>query len=167
MSKPAMTIRFARRHKHLLYSIFGLLWLSGLLWLVFHYFFRVIGVYGEMAHPMEVWWLRLHGLAAFSALVAIGSVATVHVQRGLQLKRNQRSGVIMLLIFFWLGATGYALYYFVSDVNQQWLPWIHWPAGLALPGLLGMHVYYGRLRAHRPSVVVKRHSRQTGNLHPK
>lgn len=162
-----MTIRFARRHKHLLYAIFGLLWLSGVLWLVFHYFFRVTGVYGEMAHPLEVWWLRLHGLAAFSALVVIGSVATVHAQRGWQLKRNHRSGVIMLLIFFWLGATAYALYYFVSDANEQWLPWLHWPAGLALPVLLGLHVYFGRLGARRPSIVMKRHPRQTSNLHPK
>src|SRR5512139_106729 len=65
-------IRLGPRHKKLLYAGFALLWLSGALWLAFHYFFRIEGEFGPKPHPLEAWWLhpleawwlRLHGLMA-------------------------------------------------------------------------------------------------------
>ncbi len=142
-----MAIRLAKPHKHFLYATFLLLWASGVLWLVFHYFMQAQGEFGVTPHPTENWWLRLHGLMVFAALVGIGSVLPVHAQRAWQLKKNRQTGLTMKLLLAWIAATGYALYYFASEVNENWLPVLHWGAGLAWPLMLVLHIQSGRRRA--------------------
>ena len=141
-----MPIRFAAPHRKFLYSVFSLLWLSGALWLVFHYFMRVPGEFGIAPHPAEIWRLRLHGLMVFAVLVALGTVLPVHARRAWQLKKNRRSGLLMKAIFLWLAVTGYALYYFASDSNENWLPLLHWGAGISVPLMLVLHIRKGRQR---------------------
>lgn len=147
MSSPV--IRLGSRHKRLAYAAFALLWASGALWLLFHYFLRTEGDFGPEAHPLEVWWLRLHGLMAMLGLIVIGSLATDHMRLAWSRRRNLRTGLPMLALTTWLAATGYALYYFSSDDNAAWLPLLHWAVGLALPGSLSIHVFAGRLRRPR------------------
>ncbi len=144
-------IRLGPRHKKLLYAGFALLWLSGALWLAFHYFFRVQGDFGPEPHPLQAWWLRLHGLMAMAALVLAGSLAPNHIRLAWERSRNHRSGLPMLALTAWLAATGYALYYFPSDDNAAWLPLLHWIAGLALPLMLVLHIRLGRRRTHPAS----------------
>ena len=145
--KPPV-IRLAPGHKRLVYAVFALLWTSGALWLAFHYFFAVEGDFGPVPHPLEKWWLRLHGLAAMFALVASGSLATNHMRLAWAQKKNRATGLLMLVLITWLAATGYALYYFSTDANAAWLPLLHWAAGLALPFALAVHIVAGR-RARR------------------
>ncbi|WP_310447236.1 hypothetical protein [Thiobacillus sp.] len=145
----APVIRLGARHKRLAYAAFALLWASGALWLLFHYFFGVAGDFGPEPHPLEKWWLRMHGLAAMLALVAVGSLATNHMRLAWSRKKNRRTGMPMLALTAWLAATGYALYYFSSDDNAAWLPLLHWTVGLALPLALVAHVVVGRRRAPR------------------
>lgn len=141
-----LPIRMGTRHKRALYGIVLALWASGALWLLFHYFLRVPGDFGDAAHPLEAWWLRLHGLSGFAALVAIGSVLPIHARRAWQLKKNRRSGLAMKVYLLWLALTGYALYYFLSEASEAWLPLAHWIAGLALPLAGLLHVRLGRRR---------------------
>jgi hypothetical protein len=145
MSKAV--IRLGPRHKKWLYAGFALLWLSGALWLAFHYFFRMEGEFGPEPHPLEAWWLRLHGLMAMVALVLVGSLAPNHIRLAWNRRKNHRSGLPMLALTVWLAATGYALYYFSSDDNAAWLPLLHWIIGLALPLVLVLHIRLGRRRA--------------------
>jgi cation transport ATPase len=147
-----MSIRFSTAHKRWLYCVFTTLWLSGITWLLFHYFMRTHSEFGEAAHPLEIWWLRLHGLAVFFGLVAAGSVLPVHARRAWQLRKNRASGLGMKLALGWLAATGYSLYYFASESNETWLPLLHWSAGLALPLLLVFHIRRGRVR-HRQNRI--------------
>ncbi|MFN3716784.1 MAG: hypothetical protein ACK4R8_08685 [Thiobacillus sp.] len=146
--KPPV-IRLAPGHKRLVYAVFALLWTSGALWLAFHYFFAVEGDFGPEPHPLEKWWLRLHGLAAMFALVASGSLAASHMRLAWTQKKNRATGLPMLAHITWLAATGYALYYFSTDANATWLPLLHWVAGLALPFALAVHLVAGRRRARR------------------
>ncbi len=142
-----LPIRFPTPHKRTLYAVFVLLWLSGALWLGFHYFLRAAGEFGETANPLEIWWLRLHGLMGFAALVVTGSVLPVHARRAWHLKKNRVSGLSMKLLLAWLALTGYALYYFATDDNAAWLPLLHWVVGLAFPLLLVWHIRRGRARS--------------------
>ena len=142
-------IRLGPRHKMLLYAGFALLWASGALWLAFHYLLRIEGDFGPEAHPLEAWWLRLHGLMAMAALVLGGSLAPNHMRLAWNRRKNMRSGIPMLGLTVWLAASGYALYYFSTDDNAAWLPLLHWIAGLALPVILVMHIRIGRRRAPR------------------
>lgn len=149
---PPSPIRLGAHHKRVLYGIVLALWGSGALWLLFHYFLRVPGDFGDAAHPLEAWWLRLHGLMGFVSLVAIGSVLPIHARRAWQLNKNRRSGLVMKVWLLWLALTGYALYYFLSESNEAWLPLAHWIAGLALPLAGLLHIRLGRRRAPRTRV---------------
>jgi hypothetical protein len=144
------TIRFSPLHRKTLYSVITLLWSSGTLWLVFHHFFRLHGDFGDRAHPLEIWWLRLHGLLVFAMLIGIGSVLPVHARQAWHLQRNRRSGLGMKGLFLWLASTGYALYYFANEENQDWLAVLHWAAGLAVPVVIALHIWLGR---RRPAAV--------------
>ncbi len=158
-----LPIRFGPRHKRALYAVFLMLWVSGTLWLTFHYFMRVPGEFGETAHPMEKWWLRLHGLMAFAMLVAIGSVLPIHARRAWHLKKNRITGLAMKGVFLWMALTGYALYYFVSDANEAWLPQLHWVAGLSLPLFLVVHIIRGRARP-QPQTIQRKGCSSTATL---
>jgi hypothetical protein len=138
-------VGLGRVHRRGLAGVFGLLWVSGLLWLVYHYFLRAEGPFGPRPHPLEGWWLRLHGLAAFGALLAVGSLLPLHARGGWVLRKRLRSGLTTLGTFAWLGFTGYALYYFADPEERAWLPWLHWAAGLAVPVLLVAHVRRWRI----------------------
>ncbi len=158
-----LPIRFAKPHKRVLYGVFGLLWLSGALWLGFHYFLRVPGEFGATAHPLEIWWLRLHGLMGFAMLVVIGSVLPIHTRRAWHLHKNRSTGFLMQSILLWLSLTGYALYYFATDANAVWLPLLHWVVGLALPLMLVLHIRRGRAASQ---IVFKPVSAPDTSLNP-
>ena len=117
--------------------------------------------FGPEVHPLEAWWLRLHGLMAMAALALGGSLAPNHMRPAWNRRKNMRSGVPMLALTVWLAASGYALYYFSTDDNAAWLPLLHWIAGLALPVILVVHIRIGRRRAPR---AVKR-AHQPPQLH--
>lgn len=132
-------MRLSSVHQRALHLSFGLLWLSGLLWLIFHYFLRQQGDFGPAPHVLEKWWLRLHGLAVFAMLLMLGSLITAHGRLAWRVKRQRRSGLSMLLLAGWLVGSGYALYYLVDDRQASWLPLLHWAAGLAAPLWLWSH----------------------------
>jgi hypothetical protein len=142
-------IRLGTRHKKLLYAGLVLLWTSGALWLIFHYFLQADGDFGPQPHLLEKWWLRLHGLAGMLALVLLGSLLPNHMKLAWTRRKNLRSGLPMLAGWSWLAATGYALYYFSSDANAAWLPLLHWGFGLALPVFLAIHIRDARIRSRR------------------
>ncbi len=150
LKHPLQPIRLPAAHKKTLYAVFTLLWLSGALWLLFHYTQRVAGEFGSTAHPLEIWWLRLHGLMGFAMLVLIGSLLPGHTRSAWRLKKNRPSGLGMKLLFGWLTLTGYCLYYFISEANEAWLPALHWSIGLAAPVVLILHIRLGRQR-HAPA----------------
>ncbi len=145
----AVPIRLGPDHRRWIHITFALLWLSGALWLGYHYFAQVAGPFGPRPHPLEQWWLRLHGLATMLGLVTLGSVLVHHVRRAWEKRRNRLLGGALVAGFLWLAGTGYALYYFAAGSNQAWLAPMHWVPGLALPLVLVLHVRRARRRNKR------------------
>lgn len=141
-------IRLGARHRRVVVASFALLWLSGALWLLYHYFLQRPGPFGNEPHPVEIWWLRLHGLAMMIMLVTAGSVVVHHAARAWQLRKHRMVGALLSVCLLWLAISGYALYYFSTDENRAWLPWLHWLPGLALPLVVTLHVRRGRGRHH-------------------
>jgi hypothetical protein len=161
MSQPA--IHLQATHKRLVYAVFALAWTSGVLWLLFHYFVIRQGAFGPESHPLEAWWLRLHGFASMLALVVLGSLAVNHMRHALHHRKSLSSGLSMLMLAVWLAATGYALYYFSSDDNAAWLPLLHWIPGLAVPVLLSVHVFASRVCLPRGRIRLRhRHDSHAG-----
>lgn len=153
------SIRLSPTHERWVIGTGIALLASGVLWLVFHYFVTVRGEFGDTPHPLEIWWLRLHGAAAMAFLVVLGTVLPVHVRRAWDLRRNYRTGLGVLLVTAVLLLTGYALYYVASEQLRPWLSCIHWVVGLVgLPALI-VHVFRGRQTSGRRASIRSRHRR--------
>ena len=140
----ARPVRLARGHRHWVYWIAGPLFLTGALWLAFHFFVQVDGQFGPAPHPLEHWWLRMHGAAAMAALVLVGSLLPIHVRRGWHQRRNLPLGVVLLSTVLLLTLSGYALYYFGGEEARPWISLFHWVIGLAAPVVIAWHVVSGR-----------------------
>jgi hypothetical protein len=137
-------MRLSTGHKQWIYWAAALLFGSGVLWLICHYFVRIEGEFGPAPHPMESWALRVHGAAAMVALVVAGSLIPIHARRGWQQRRNLLPGIALAAVLLLLTASGYALYYFAGEQARPLLSVLHWGVGLGTPGLLLWHIASGR-----------------------
>lgn len=142
MTSPAM--RLGKWHQGYLYLFSMLLVLSGALWLLFHYYVRMPGQFGDSPHLLEPWWLRIHGLSAAAFLIGFGSVLPGHVRRAWVGRRNRISGALFFTLLALLIATGYGLYYLGNDSVRDPVSLAHWLVGLGMPALMGCHIWLGR-----------------------
>lgn len=150
-----LPVRLSLRHKRWLYATAGLLFTSGLGWLIMHYLFAGRGDAGDAPHPSEPWWLRMHGAAAIGFLIALGSLLPGHISRAWQARRNHRSGLFMLMLVAALILTGYGLYYEGDEETRPWISLLHWWIGIAAAAGLPLHAVLGRreLTAKRPEAA--------------
>jgi hypothetical protein len=155
-----MKIRHAGKHAHgsklsprerfVTYAAFTLAWLSGATWLVFHYFLQRKGEFALEPHPLEHWWLRLHGLCAFVLLWLAGLLWVRHVRPGLRWPPRRQSGLAIAFAFCALAATGYLLYYVDEGAPRDVIGVLHWAIGLALSLPVVVHA----LPSYRPRVGI-------------
>ena len=135
--------RLSAVHRRLTYLVCALLYITGALWLLFHYAVAAPDELGRARHPLESWSLRLHGAVAFGFLVALGSLLPRHIGEAWATRRNRSSGAIMLSAASLLVITGWGLYYVGGETLREWLSIGHWVIGLAAAPLLLFHVLLG------------------------
>lgn len=140
-------MRLTSGHRQWVYWTGAGLFASGALWLVFHYFLEAQGEFGPTPHPLEHWWLRLHGAAAMLALLVVGSLLPIHVRRGWHQRRNLRLGIALSSALLLLTLSGYALYYFGGEDARPWISVLHWGIGVLSPLVLIWHITSGRSQA--------------------
>lgn len=149
--KKRLPMRLSQQHERWIYATGGVLFLSGLGWLIAHFFLAGPGEFGELHHVSEPWWLRLHGAGAMVFLLALGSLFPGHIVRAWQVRKNHRTGLLMLTIMAVLVVTGYGLYYAGDETTRPWISAVHWVVGLAAAAGLLLHVQIGRRsRGKRP-----------------
>jgi hypothetical protein len=141
------SMRLSPCHRRLAYSVLALAWLTGILWLVFHYFLNRQGEFGSEPHPLEAWWLRLHGVAAFASLWLGGLLWGLHVRPGLTRPNRRTSGIVLIALFALLVLSGYLLYYAGADWLRDGVRLVHWLVGLFL--VLPFLIHSLRARAAR------------------
>ena len=130
-----------------LYIVGGGSWLSGGLWLLFHYLLPRPGEFATTPHPLEAWWLTAHGAFAFIAIFTFGLLWGVHVVPGWKTRRRRPSGAAVVATVGWLALSGYLMYYLAGEQPRFVAGTLHWTVGLAAPLLF---VYHGlRARAVR------------------
>ena len=144
MPRRQLNNRLGNTHRRALYAMFVLLLVSGLLWLGFHYFISIKADFGDAHHPLEAWWLKLHGLAAMLALIGFGSLMPGHIRNAWQHRKNRGSGGSMVAVMAVLAFTGYFLYYAGGEEMRQFTSVAHWVIGLVLMPLLILHIVLGR-----------------------
>ena len=146
-ARRADSIRLGRWHQGAVYGATAALAVSGIIWLVLHYFLAVPGEYGPQIHPLEPWMLRLHGAAAMAGLIIYGSLLPVHIRRAWSIRRNIVLGIGLVAFMLLLTVTGYLLYYAGDENTRPVISAAHWILGLAVPALLVWHVVSGRTLA--------------------
>ncbi|WP_143270150.1 hypothetical protein [Bradyrhizobium sp. Ghvi] len=92
--------------------------------------------------------LMVHGGMAMLALLLLGALIPLHVQRSWRSGQNLGSGSVMAAINAVLIMTAFGLYYLGSEAVRPFMSWIHLGAGFALAMMLPLHVWLGR-RARR------------------
>ena len=148
MQMPLMPVRapvrLTKPRRLRLYGVGLALWATGALWLVFHYFMVSKTDFGPSPHPLEHWWLSLHGLAAFATLWMFGLMWGTHIVGGWQTGRRRITGSLLLLVLAELIGTGYLLYYPPGDDWVPTLAILHWAIGLAAPAPFIIHRFWAR-----------------------
>jgi hypothetical protein len=120
------------------------LWLSGVIWLLFHYFFMRDTAFGPQPHPLEIWTLRLHAAFGFFALWSFGMVWSAHIVGGWYTRRQRWSGGSAFAVLGLLVISGYLIYYLIDDEWHSGVALVHWIVGLSLPCFMALHVVLGR-----------------------
>jgi hypothetical protein len=114
-------------------------WLTGGLWLLFHYFVTKQGEFGPQSNPLEPWWLKLHGAFALAATWFFGLLWGTHMTVAWPSARRRRSGGVLGGVVLWLIITGYLLYYVGNDTARAIVSMGHWVIGIACPLLYWVH----------------------------
>lgn len=115
------------------------IWLTGSIWLLFHYFVVAQTPFGPTRHPLEHWSLVAHGAFAFGSLWLMGFLWCTHVTRRWRLKRHRKSGGALFGVMLLLILSGYLLYYIAGDELRDATGITHWVIGLAMPVFLLIH----------------------------
>jgi len=108
-------------------TVCTLLWLTGVLWLVAHWFFPARNEFGALPNTWEAPLMRLHGLIAVAAVFAFGWVGAGHILARWSAARNRLSGLWLLGCAAVLVVSGYALYYSTERLHavaagvHEWL----------------------------------------------
>lgn len=134
-----LSAKLPRWHLNLLTYAGGLLWLSGAVWLLLHYYFQTNGEFGPTSNPLEPWLLRLHGLVLIPALLGIGGLFVAHIPKGWTHPRQRTIGLILGGVLIVLIASGYLLYYVGGEDARPLISVIHWVIGLCLPLVYLLH----------------------------
>ncbi len=154
-NRPLYSGRIAGGRRWQLYVTAIGLWLSGGLWLLFHYFFQRTGEFGPTPHPSEIWWLKLHGAFAFASIWIFGLLWGIHVSKALPFPKRKKSGISLITGFIVLILTGYLLYYVGNDAPRSAISIAHWTIGLASPALFFLHRWKPRRRRLRSEAALQ------------
>ena len=133
------SLRLKRPYLWTVYLTSVAVWLSGALWLIIHYFFRVRGKFGFKENPLESVWLTVHGGFAAMTVFVFGILWASHVLAGWHMRWRRKSGGTLAGITIFLALSGYALYYIGGTETLSVMQILHWAVGLAAIAAFFIH----------------------------
>lgn len=147
-------IRLGSLHKVVSYSIWLILAITGVVWTWRQDWLMTL------PDDFSVNMLKIHGVFAALSLIILGTLISTHMKAAYQRKRNRMTGLILLIMFSIMSASGYALYY-SPEAWHELIKWTHVWSGIAVIVLLPAHIFIGRtlqrrrISAHRQVTVSK------------
>ncbi|CCD89618.1 conserved hypothetical protein, putative membrane protein [Bradyrhizobium sp. ORS 285] len=127
-----------------LYAIFGLLFVSGALWIYADQMKTRSEMDSEVWQQAAAFLLSTHGGAAMVTLLLLGALGPMHVQRAWRARKNRATGVLSLALYGLLIATAFGLYYVGSEALRPWISTVHIAFGLGVPVVISAHIVAGR-----------------------
>src|SRR4051794_20760678 len=140
---PQFSLKLPRWHEWLVYGPAGLLFASGVAWLLLDRFGQTEGEFGLEPSPALPSLLLSHGVAAYAFAIVAAMLVPVHMRLGWSSGRNRRSGLLLVGVSLFLVLTGLALYYSTAEALRAAASVAHWAAGLLLPAMLVIHLIRG------------------------
>ncbi len=138
------SVRFSPRMNRWFYSVFGILFFSGVAWLGVRYLGDLNNEFDAPYSFLGPALLKVHGAAAMASLVVLGVLIPSHMRRAWARRRNRTAAILILACCGLLILSGYGLYY-CGDENLRFLiSGFHSAAGCLLPFVLIWHVISGR-----------------------
>jgi len=135
------------RFRFALYAAFATLFVTGAAWLIADAL--------KDGDDAETWQiiaanlLMLHGGAAMLALMLLGALVPLHVQRAWLTRKNRTTGTAMLSFNAVFVATSFGLYYAGAEGFRPWISGVHIAIGFGFPLLFFVHVLLGRRQSAR------------------
>jgi hypothetical protein len=136
----------SRRQRFAVYTVFGVLWLSGGWWLLLDQFFTRPGEFGRMPHPWEPAILLIHGVVAIFSMYVLGWVTARHVLRWWPAKLRRLSGGLLAALFAVLTLSGFALFFVSDDRLLRLSAASHDVLGIAITAFAIQHWFFARRR---------------------
>jgi hypothetical protein len=133
-------VRLEVWHRRAFYLVFGVVWLSGGLWIVDEWLKKP--ELGPIRTPLQTVSMKIHGAAILIYFAMLGTLLT-HIRRGFALRANRFSGSFVIGVNVVLALSGWLLYYITDDSIRKWSSVIHWTIGLSILPLLCTHVLLG------------------------
>lgn len=149
--------KLPRWHEWSIYLTFGVLFATGVAWLVLDRWVRIEGEFGPEHHPAEHVMLIVHGIAAYALLLVAGALIPVHIKLGWSIRRNLKSGIAVGTALLALSLTGLGLYYLSAEGVRGSASLGHWLVGIAALPILVIHVFRGRSGTTPPRAGSPRH----------
>lgn len=129
------------RRRMTTYGIAIGVWVTGAVWLIYHYFIRTVDQFGfENPDPNQRWWLIGHAIFSLAAVWMFGVLWPNHVKKSWKQKTRRLSGGSLFGVTLWLSLTGLALYYIGDDDWRSWTSLLHWIPGLIALGIFAIHL---------------------------
>ena len=144
MKKVRRPGRLPRWQEWSVYVSFGLLFVTGIAWLLLDWFVSVAGDFGPEHHPAEHWMLIAHGVVAYAFLIVAGAMIPVHITIGWNTRRSLKTGLTLAGALLLLAVTALGLYYLGDEMQRNWVSVIHWSVGFGASAVLLVHALIGR-----------------------
>lgn len=106
-----------RKLRTLVYAVFALLWVSGILWLVLHYAFPLHTDFGPGPNPFEALVMQVHGLSAVGGVFLLGWLGAEHISSRWGRRGQRISGYVLTTAAALLSISGYLLDYSTGSVH--------------------------------------------------
>ena len=133
-------VRLSYLHRNFIYTIFVVLFFSGVSWIYAHYFLTKTSDFEVIKSPIEHLSLVIHGGFSMLFLILFGSLIPEHIQSGLKSKKNKISGIGLILSVGILTISGYGLYYTSSEELRFFCSSSHTILGLIIGVVLLIHI---------------------------
>ena len=146
MTIPSVNRNMPRADRLALYGAFGLLWASGICWLVLDTWFAVPGEFGVSPHAWAAPLLLAHGVLAVPALWLTGWVAARHSTPQWKAQLRRRSGGSFAAVLLLLSVSGFGLFFLTNEVGQRVSAVAHEAIGVLFTLFVLEHWYFGRRR---------------------
>ena len=149
IGRTPSALRLDDRLRYGLYAAFAILFVTGAVWLVGEA--KMDSPDGEFWQDLSAKMLVVHGGTAMLALLMLGALIPIHVQRAWRGRLNRLTGIAMVTVNAVLVLTAFGLYYAGSDTLRGWISDIHIASGLAFPAVIFVHIVIGRARKRAPN----------------